>query len=137
VVPPEPLALLLLRASRWFDRQLLDRLEQQGWPRLTPAQSLVFAHLSPEPVPPASLARRLGTTRQATADLVAGLVRLGLLTVTSDPSRRGGRLVELTDSGRVLSRDARGILDDLEKSLGAQHSRALRACLVELGIAEP
>ena len=132
-MPPEPLALLLLRASRWFDQQLLDRLEQGGWPRLTPAQSLVFAHLAPEGVPPATLARRLGTTRQATQELVAGLVRHQLLELVRDPARRGGRLVRLTPQGQALARDARTILDELEGAMGTERACALRDLLAGLG----
>lgn len=132
-MPPEPLALLLLRASRWFDRQLLDRLEEGAWPRLSAAQSLVFAHLSPDGVPPATLARRLGTTRQAAQDLVGGLVRHGLLEIVPDPDRKGGRLVVLTGTGRLLAQDARGILRDLEIAFGAERAHALRALLTDFG----
>ena len=132
-MPTVPLALLLLRASRWFDRELLDGLEADGWPRLTGAQSLVFAHLEPGGVPPATLARRLGTTRQGASELVAGLVRHGLLEVAPDPARRGGRLVVLTDRGRALGREAGRRLVELEASLGAERSAALRALLLELG----
>lgn len=130
---PEPLALLLLKASRWFDQQLLHRLEQQGWPRLSPAQSLVFAHLEPAGVPPATLARRLGTSRQATQDLVAGLVHHGLLEVVADPARHRGRLVTLTTTGRTLARDAHEILTELERSIGAERACALRNLLGDVG----
>ena len=113
-----PLALLLLRASRWFDRQLLDRLPQEGWPALSPAQSLVFAYLDADGTPPAELARRLGNTRQATSQLVDGLVRLDLLALDPNPARRGGRLVVLTDRGRHLAADAHRILHTLETEFG-------------------
>lgn len=128
-----PLALMLLRASRWFDRRLLHGLERAGWPRLTPAQSLVFAQLSPHGVAPASLARQLGTSRQGAHELVAGLVRLDLLAVTVDPSRAGGRLIVLTDRGRALSADARAILQGLERELGAERADGLRRLLGDLG----
>ena len=131
----EPLALLLLRASRWFDRQLLDGLEDAGWPRLTPAQSLVFAHLDPEGTAPSALARRLGTTRQGTSELVAGLVRLDLLNAVPDPGRRGGRLVVLTARGRALARDARRLLDELEVRLGPERGTELRRLLDGVGTA--
>jgi len=136
-MPPEPLALLLLKASRWFDRQLLDRLEQQGWPRITPAQSLVFAHLDPDGVAPATLARRLGISRQATHGLVAGLARFGLLELLADPARHRGRLVTLTATGRTLAGDARAILNELEDSLGAERARALRDLLGDIGGCQP
>ena len=132
---PVPLALILLRASRWFDRQLLETLEGAGWPRLTPAQSLVFAQIQKNGVPPASLARQLGTTRQGTHELVAGLVRLDLLAVVVDPTRAGGRLVTLTDRGSALTKDARQILHDLELQLGDERANDLRRLLANF--AEP
>lgn len=128
-----PLALLLLRASRWFDRQLLEGLAGQGWPRLSPAQSLVFAHLPPDGIPPAELARRLGTSRQATQDLVAGLVRHELLALTPNPARRGSRLVTLTPNGEALTSAAQRLLAHLERSLGSERVQTLRTLLADIG----
>lgn len=124
-----PLARLLLLASRWFDARSLEELERRGWPRLSPAQSLVFAHVGEDRVAPAELARRLGHSRQATHQLVDGLVRLGLLQVLDDPGRRGGRLVQVTAQGRRLAVDAYGILLGLEHGLGARRVRTLRRLL--------
>ena len=124
-----PLALLLLRASRWFDRQLLAGLQRGGWPTLSPTQSLVFAHLDRAGVTPSELARRLGTSRQATSDLLAGLVRLDLLALQPNPARRGGKLVVLTEQGQALTRDALRLLHDLEVSLGPARSAELRRLL--------
>ena len=129
---PLPLAFLLLRASHWFDRRLLDGLQQRGWPALSPAQSLVFAHLDPEGLPPAELARRLGQTRQATSEVVRGLVRLGLLEIDLNPRRRGGRLVLLTQRGRALVRDAQQLLAELEAAVGMHRVEALRDLLDEI-----
>lgn len=127
-----PLALVLLRASRWFDAQLLTLLEARGWPRLTPAQSLVFAHLDPGGTSPSELARRLGSSRQATHELVGGLQRLDLIAVVPDPGRARGRLVALTPTGRRLARDAREVLADLEELLGPGRADALQALLENL-----
>lgn len=115
----QPLALLLLRASRWFDAELLERLEQAGWPRLTPAQSLVFPHLAPGGTSPAVLARALGVTRQSGHELAQGLVSLGLLASQPDPASRRSRLLVLTPRGRALAADARRILAELEQELAA------------------
>ncbi len=131
-VSSPPLALLLLQASRWFDSQLLERLEQRGWPRLTPAQSLVFAHLPAGGAPPATLARSLGTSRQAAHELVAGLEQLDLLRLGEDPDRRRGRLVVLTARGEGLARDARTVLAELEDGLGGQRVDSLHDLLVAL-----
>ena len=124
-----PLALLLLRASRWFDHQLLQGLQRQGWPQLSPAQSLVFAYLDPGGVSPAELARRLGHTRQATHQLITGLVALDLLARTPNPARRGGLLVILTPRGRTLTSDAQRLLAGLEDDLGSDLVTRLRTTL--------
>lgn len=127
-----PLAVLLLRGSRWFDRALLAALARDGW-ELSPAQSLVFAHLDPEGTRPAELARRLGTTRQAAAELVAGLAALGVLEVGADPARSRGRLVRLSPDGHRLAAAASAHLARLEAELaarlGARDAAALRRAL--------
>lgn len=112
-----PLAYLLLRASRWFDRQLLERLERSGWPRLSPAQSLVFPHLTPEGPSTAALARRLGVTRQSAHELVNGLISLELVESRPDPGIGRQRRLLLTSRGHKLAADARGILNELEDDL--------------------
>lgn len=132
-----PLARLLLFASRWFDAQTLAELERRGWPRLSPAQSLVFAHLTDDGLAPSELARRLGQTRQSTQDLVGGLVRLGMVEVADDPARRGGRFVRATPRGRALAVEAYGILLALESSLGARRVQTLRRLLADFDRAQP
>ena len=112
-----PLAYLLLRASRWFDRQLLDRLEAEGWPRLSSAQSLVFPHLVREGISAAALARALGVSRQSAHELAGGLVRLDLVRSVADPASRRQRRLVLTSRGNALAADARRILADLEEEL--------------------
>lgn len=124
-----PLALMLLRASRWFDTALLLRLEQEGFPRLNAPQSLIFAYLDETGTAPSELARRLGQTRQATSDLVAGVVGLGLLEVVRDPAHAGRRLVLLTDLGLATAQRAGEILAELEQSLGVGRGQALRRAL--------
>ncbi|CCH89098.1 transcriptional regulator, MarR family [Modestobacter italicus] len=132
--PEPPLARLLLLASRWFDAQLLQELEHQGWPRLSPAQSLVFAYLEEDGVSPSELARRLGNSRQATHELVNGLCRVGLLEVGDDPARRNGRLVTLTKQGREFAIAGYRTLMALEKSLGARRVSILRRLLAEFDV---
>lgn len=113
-----PLAHMLLTAGRSLDALAREELAARGWPRLSGAQSLVFAYLDADGTPPAELARRLGTTRQAAQDLVGGLARTGLVEVVADPARRAGRLVRLTASGRALTADAVAVFADLEAGLG-------------------
>ncbi|SFP78121.1 DNA-binding transcriptional regulator, MarR family [Geodermatophilus dictyosporus] len=134
-----PLAALLLMASRQLDAALREELAARGWPRLSGAQSLVFAFLDPDGTPPAELARRLGSTRQAAQDLVAGLTRLGLLEVVADPARRRGRLVRRTSTGRDLAADAGAVLAALEAGLGERAAglRRLLAAPLDLPASPP
>ena len=122
---------MLLRASRWFDRQLLQKLEALGWPRLSGSQSLVFANLDEDGTPPAELARRLGMTRQSAGQLIAGLVHLGLIVTVPNPARRGGLLVRLSDEGHAVRRDAGKVFAGLEARLGAR-AETLRAALEQM-----
>lgn len=121
-----------MKTARWFDSACLAELERRGWPRLSPAQSLLFAHLGDASTAPAELARRLGQSRQAVHGLVAGLCRLGLLEVADDPDRRGGRRVRLTDSGVRLVRDAYAVLMQLEAEIGSRSISPLRPRLLDL-----
>ncbi|MGQ7294969.1 MarR family winged helix-turn-helix transcriptional regulator [Quadrisphaera sp. KR29] len=126
-----PLAHLLLQAGRRLDAELREGLAERGWPRLSGAQSLVFAHLAESGTAPSDLARALGTTRQAQQDLVAGLVRAGLLEVVDDPARPRGRLVRLSARGRAMVREAGRLLAQAEERLG-ERGEHLRRLLVEL-----
>lgn len=130
--PAPPLARLLLFGSRWFDAASTAELVRQGWPRLSPAQTLVFAVAGFDQITVASLARRLGHSRQATHQLVRGLVDLGLYELVDDPRRRGGRLVSVTDRGAQLATAAYRILLGLEASLGENIADRLRDHLLDL-----
>ncbi|MCF6745808.1 hypothetical protein E9529_16295 [Blastococcus sp. KM273128] len=132
-----PLARQLPLASRWFDARSRERLVELGWPPLSAGQTLLFAHLVPDGVTVAELARRLGNSRQATHEMVRGLVDLDLLCLQDDPRRRGGRLVLLTARGRVLFDDCARVLDDIEATLDRGHTRALRRSLGALCLGEP
>lgn len=133
-----PLALVLLVASRWFDTHLREELAQRGWPPLSAAQSLVFSHLPHDGIPPATLARELGNSRQATAQLMAGLVELDLVMIMNDPQRRRGKLVTLTTRGAALAVEAQGILRELEAHVDPALAEAMRCELPRLtGLLSP
>ncbi len=127
-----PLALVLLHASRWFDQRLRAQLVDHGWPHLSAAQSLVFAQLPDSGLSPAELARRLGTSRQAASELIAGLVQLDLLALVPDPTRRRGRIVRLTTTGCALAAEAGRILAVLEHTLDDELVRQMHTALSAL-----
>ncbi|MCI0543324.1 MAG: MarR family transcriptional regulator [Actinobacteria bacterium] len=127
------LAQLLLRRFRWLDDALRESLEASGWPAITPAQSMVFANLSPEGSTATELAARIGVTRQAVQQTIAGLVREGLLEAAGPGADRRERTVRLTALGAQNVTAAlavfSGIEARLEQQLGERPMRVLRATL--------
>jgi DNA-binding MarR family transcriptional regulator len=127
------LGQLLLRAFRWFDESLIAALHAAGWPELTRAHSLVFAHLDPGGTRTAEIARRAGISRQAVHQTVQELQQLGLVSLVPDPSNRSAKLVVPTDRGRDSIRVAKTTLaeleDELAQRLGRDQVQALRTAL--------
>jgi DNA-binding MarR family transcriptional regulator len=127
------LGQLLLRAFRWFDESLIAALHAAGWPELTRAHSLVFAHLDPAGTRTAELARRAGISRQAVHQSVQELQRLGLVRLVPDPTNRSAKLVVPTDRGQASIRVAKQTLAKLEgqlaQRLGRDQVQALRQAL--------
>jgi DNA-binding MarR family transcriptional regulator len=132
-LPPGRLAAELLAASAWFDEALLARLEQAGWPRLSPTRSRVFLAMSRGPVRVSDLAQELDVSRQAVHKLLDGLERDGLVERWTDAHDRRAQRVGLTDRGESLAADAGRILPQLERELadriGAGNVEVLRRVL--------
>ena len=112
-----PLIDLLLRGFRWFEDGLLSRLDEAGWPQITRAHSLVFAHLDREGTRPSELAHRIGISRQAVNQTLGELVELGLVELAPDPASRRSKLVILTPTGKATVGSAHAIFAELEDAL--------------------
>ncbi len=130
---PGELAGALLAASDWFNDALVQRLAAQGWPALNRSQSQVFAALAQGPARPATLARRIGITRQSMQVLLHGLAAEGLVAVQDDPNDRRAHVVRLRERGQCLLRDAETVLvgleDELAGRIGREEVEALRRAL--------
>lgn len=113
-----PLGQLLLVAFRWFDEQLLVMLAKEGWPHLSPSQSLVFAYLDVEGTRLSELARRIGVSRQAVHRTVKELVALDLIELTIDPDNKSAKLVKPTKLGQKNIQAALSTFQRLEQTLG-------------------
>jgi DNA-binding MarR family transcriptional regulator len=120
-VPNEaPLGQLLLQAFRWFDESLLKTLANRGWPELSHAQSLVFAHLDRGGTRISELARRTGVSRQAMHRTVGDLEELGLLNLATDPTNQSAKLVILTEKGQANVAAALEAFADIEVELASR-----------------
>lgn len=115
-----PLLALLQRGVRWFADELMERLEVAGVDPITPAHTMVLAHLDLDTsLSIAELARRAGVTRQTMHRAVTQLVDEDLLTRTPGPGFPRSTLIGLTGTGRRRRDVALGILHDLEQVLGS------------------
>ena len=134
--------LLIFELRRTVDvleSELMARLEATGWPRLTINQVLLFAHLEPDGVTPAELARRMGMSRQSMQKNLDRLETLELVELRAHPQDRRSNLVVHTAEGLDFSRSAAMVLDGferrLEAALGADAVNRARTVLnADLGV---
>jgi DNA-binding MarR family transcriptional regulator len=128
-----PLIDLTLRAYRWFEDGMVNRLRDAGWSEITRAHSVVFAHLDAAGTRSSELARRTGVTRQAIHQTIQELVELGLVELAPDPTSQRAKLVLPTRRGKRLADDAREIFRDLEsileRRIGRKRTARLRRAL--------
>lgn len=112
------LIVTLLEAFEWYDECLQLSMQNLGWPQLTRSESMVMMHVQLNNVRPADIARSLRLTRQAVHHTIGTLVERGILELVDDPTDGRVRIVQLTEFGRAMRRDARKIVNGLGKVLG-------------------
>lgn len=115
-------SLLLLDMMRTFlqmDEKLRERLQQRGWPSITRSQSMVLANVANGVTRASRLAENLGVTRQAMSQLLADMVKKGLIELIPDPDHGRAQLVQFAAQADGIREDARRVLRDLEAELEA------------------
>ena len=132
-------SLLLLDMMRTFlqmDEKLRARLQQRGWPSITRSQSMVLANVANGVTRASRLAENLGVTRQAMSQLLADMVKKGLIELIPDPDHGRAQLVQFAPQADGIREDARRVLRDLEAelevSIGAQQMASLRQAFEQL-----
>jgi DNA-binding MarR family transcriptional regulator len=132
-------SLLLLDMMRTFlqmDEKLRERLQQRGWPSITRSQSMVLANVANGVTRASRLAENLGVTRQAMSQLLADMVKKGLIELIPDPDHGRAQLVQFAPQADGIREEARRVLRDLEAelevSIGAQQMASLRQAFEQL-----
>lgn len=127
------LVVQLLQAFEWFDESLQLSLRELGWPPVTRPESMVMMHVTIDVVRPAEIARSLRLTRQAVHSTIAGLVDRGICELVPDPSDGRVKILQLTEMGAAMRRDAQkianAITDSLRQRVGAEQLNALGLAL--------
>lgn len=132
-------SLLLLDMMRTFlqmDEKLRERLQQRGWPSITRSQSMVLANVANGVTRASRLAENLGVTRQAMSQLLADMVKKGLIELIPDPDHGRAQLIQFAPQADGIREDARRVLRELEAelevSIGAQQMASLRQAFEQL-----
>ena len=132
-VPRPPLARLLTLALDNLSHQLQERIKAAGFTDQRLAHNAVFAHIPPEGITLADLARRAGMTKQAMSELVLDLEGKGYLTRRTDDQDRRLKIIELSERGWAAVRTALRAFEemeqDLERTLGTEELRNFRRTL--------
>lgn len=118
-------AQLLFKAARLLNERAVARLEPvDGAPRLRPAHTSLFPHIDQAGTRLTELARRLGISKQAVAQLVDELEQMGVIERLADPEDGRAKLI------RFSRKAGRSLLD------GLRHLQTIEAELAgELGVA--
>lgn len=118
--PPAPLARLLGLALDSLSRQLQERIQEAGFTDQRMAHNAVFAHVPPEGITLAELARRAGMTKQAMSELVVDLEAKGYLTRRSGDHDKRTKVIELTHRGWEAVHTALAAFEEIERNLESE-----------------
>ena len=92
---------LLIRITRHMTVETVTRMQARGIAGMQPAYPRLLGNLDTEGTRIGALARRMGTTRQATAQLAAEIERAGFVERRPDPQDGRGVIVRFTPTGRA------------------------------------
>jgi DNA-binding MarR family transcriptional regulator len=106
---PDHIGWLLWQASQSWHRDFVSAMQQSGHPWFTEARSTLLGNIAPKGTRQGLLVEKLGISKQAVQQLLDGLELDGILERVADPLDKRGRIVRLTDKGRVAMSDANQI----------------------------
>ncbi|MEW4467548.1 MarR family winged helix-turn-helix transcriptional regulator [Parasphingorhabdus sp. JC815] len=128
------LIIALFQRFCWMDEGLQARLHDRGWPGVSRSQSMVMTNIVSGIVRPSDIARNLGISRQAIHSTINQMVKLGIVQLDVDPQDRRHVTLSLTDTGKMMRRDAQLAMDSLTSQisdvLGQERFDALLESLV-------
>jgi DNA-binding MarR family transcriptional regulator len=131
---------MLFRATHTMNAEMTRRVQARGWSDFKPSFTTVLSHLDSEGTTISTLAKRIGTTRQAVSQLTRAIEEVGLLERVPHPTDGRSVTVRHTDAGRRILLDAIDVMTEIENeyalALGARRAtdlkRLLRALLAEI-----
>lgn len=130
MIETEFLLVSLMEGFEWFDESLQLSLKAHGLPQLSRTESMIMTHVQMNIVRPAAIARSLRLTRQAVHQTISSLVARGIFELRPDSEDGRIKIVQLTEKGRAMRKDANRIVREATEVLvyriGQQQVDALR-----------
>jgi DNA-binding MarR family transcriptional regulator len=131
-----PLILLVNRADRAMQGDMVRTAHELGYPQVKQAHNAVFGALGGAGARATDLAVRAGITRQSMGEIVRELVGLGFVTMEPDPLDRRAKLIKYTPAGVELTNGGFQHILDLEgrfaKEFGAERYEQVRDVLEQV-----
>jgi DNA-binding MarR family transcriptional regulator len=131
-----PLLPLLDGGLEAFRGDFEGRLAEAGYGDIRPTHGCVFRFVRDEGMRLTELAAHAGMTKQATGEVVDGLVALGYAERIPDPADRRAKLIRLTERGAEAQRFGTALFARLEERwkerYGADRIEQLRETLQEI-----
>ena len=115
---------LLFRITRHMTVETVSRMQARGIVGMQPAYPRLLGNLDTEGTRIGALARRMGITRQAAAQLTKEIERAGFIERQPDPDDGRGIIVRFTPMGRAGLDCAVAVMAEIEAEYAAIIGRA-------------
>jgi DNA-binding MarR family transcriptional regulator len=115
MIERKPMIAIVDRLLRLLTADMLRAGHERGHTQIRPAHDPVFATLPSAGARASDMAQRAGITKQSMGEAIRDMVDLGLLEMHEDPNDRRAKLVTWTEAGKVVARDGKRHMYDLEQ----------------------
>jgi DNA-binding MarR family transcriptional regulator len=115
----ENLGRLLIESFRYFRERTLVNLRAHGFNDLNPVHAAMLRRVDEGGNHVSDIAMRMGVTKQAAAQLVARVEKLGYVTCESDPDDSRKKTVRCTARGRRFLGALEGVVSDSVQDIAA------------------
>lgn len=126
----------LVRITRLMMDDTVARMQARGFSGMMPAYPRLLGNLDTEGTRIGALARKMGTTRQAAAQLAVDIEKAGFVARHPDPDDGRGVIVRFTPEGRAALANAVEVMDEIEAEyagiIGWDRLAATKASLREI-----
>ncbi|HFE37411.1 MAG TPA: hypothetical protein ENK06_03190 [Gammaproteobacteria bacterium] len=135
-----PIGRLLINAFRAFERELLNRLQSQGFDDVTLSHLNVIRHLNPEGMRLIELAHDATLSKQAITKITQNLKQKAYIIISNDPEDGRAKMIYFSPRGTALVKTAISITQAIEseylETLGKPQFKSLRKSLQTLSSEE-